>query len=52
MSSAPPTTRSSRSAERGARIAPKALRAKAWLLGAFVLVFYVGFYVWNLVRNL
>jgi hypothetical protein len=52
MNRAPPASPSSASAEHGARITRKALRAKAWLLGALVLALYVGFYVWNLVRDI
>jgi len=27
------------------------LRRKAWLLGGLALAFYVGFYLWNLLRS-
>ena len=29
----------------------KRARRSAWLLGGFALVFYVGYYLWNLMRS-
>jgi hypothetical protein len=36
-------------AARAARVAHA--RRTAWLLGALALAFYVGFYVWSLIRD-
>jgi hypothetical protein len=39
-----------RRAERAARPRTKHLRAKAWLLGALALAFYLAYYAWSVVR--